>query len=91
MRFKISKLNILVLAFSFLILTEVFGEVLEEKEGEGEGEEHHDIPRWKKNTTGLVIVTVLVILSILFELVREKVEETTPTEMKPIIEHLWAG
>lgn len=40
-------------------------------------------------TSILVIATTLIILSILFEVGKEKVEETTGEEMEPIIEHLW--
>jgi len=90
---KRSKLWLLAI-FSLLTIHQlVSANVLEEGEG-GEGEENEALAPLSQEsiqfrTAALVIVTLLIVLSILFEFGKDKVEETTSEEMEPIVEHLW--
>ena len=75
---------------SLILLNAVFGAVLEEPEGEGEGEGEEDFG-WQKRTSALTIATLLIVLSILFELAKDKIEETTSEDLKPVVDHLFQG
>jgi len=55
-------------------------------------EETEESDKWegvKIRSSIVVVLTVLVLLSILFEIVKEHIEEATDKELKPIVEHLW--
>ena len=57
-------------------------------------EETEESDKWegvKIRSSIVVVLTVLVLLSILFEIVKEHIEEATDKELKPIVEHLWQG
>lgn len=74
------------------ILFTLLGVVLAEEETEirGEGEDYGEYI-WQKRLSALVIFTIIVFLSILFEIGREKIEETTSEEFKPVAEQLFQG
>mmetsp|Transcript_22292 Transcript_22292/g.55923 ORF Transcript_22292/g.55923 Transcript_22292/m.55923 type:complete len:689 (-) Transcript_22292:930-2996(-) len=65
------------------------GEKEGEGEGEGKGEEEGGPPNFKERTIILVILLVLVVLSVAFEIVKDKIEESTEEELEPIVTHMW--
>jgi hypothetical protein len=67
-----------------------------ENEGEGEGYDEYKDPNLSESsiqirTSIICLITLLVILSVLFDLFKEQVEKTTSEQMTPIINQLWQG
>lgn len=76
-----------------IILQLAFGKLFEEGEEEGGEEEEGPAAEffWQTRTSAFIIATLLIILSICFEFGKEKIEETTSEELKPVVDHLFQG
>jgi len=58
--------------------------------GEARGEEEEEIPYIVASGTVMVILTIMVAFSVLFENLREKLEEATSASLQPVIRSLFA-
>lgn len=85
--FRVLRTFLIITAFVYFISAE---EGNTEDEIRNEGEEFGEYI-WQKRLAAFIIFTILVFLSILFELGREKIEETTSEELKPVVEQLFQG
>ena len=77
-----------------VLLHFVVGEEGTGDEGGEEGGEEENIVEeypWQSRTSALTVATLLIILSIIFELAKDKIEETTSEELKPVVDHLFQG